>query len=67
MSSRLLSLQPDEHMRWIYDPNHTDYHTDKARDLRGRRQRALESMPASERDQASFNDAMRARLPEKKS
>lgn len=53
-----LSLQPDPHMAWIYDPNHPDYHSDKARDLRERRRAALAAMPQVMKDQAAFNDAI---------
>lgn len=40
-----LSLNPDNDMKWIYDPRHPDYHSDMARDLRERRSRAIASAP----------------------
>lgn len=39
------SLKPDEHMRWIYDARHPEYHTDYARSLRERRANALSQVP----------------------
>lgn len=41
-----LTLESDEHMRWIYDPYHRDYHTEYAKDLRTRRWAALNAVPA---------------------
>ncbi len=40
-----LSLEPDDNMRWIYDNNHPDYHTPRARHLRDARDAALRSAP----------------------
>ena len=45
MTEKRLTLEPDEHMRWIYDPAHRDYNTDMARHLRNRRDAALASAP----------------------
>jgi hypothetical protein len=50
------SLEPDEHMRWIYDQTHPDYHTDYARDLRERRGRALAACPRGLIQEARMND-----------
>lgn len=44
-TQKRLTLDPDEHMRWIYDPSHPDYNTDQARDLRARRDAALQAAP----------------------
>lgn len=40
-----LTLQPDEHMRWIYDPSHPDYNSPRAERLRERRAQALHHVP----------------------
>lgn len=39
------SLQPDEHMRYIYDQRDRRYHLPETRDLRDRRDAALRSCP----------------------
>jgi hypothetical protein len=56
---KMLSLEPDEHMRWIYDQTHPDYHTDYARDLRKRRDRALAACPRWMIEEARMNDILR--------
>ena len=56
---KLLSLEPDEDMRWIYDNNHPDYNSDRAKDLRERRAAALRSAPEWMIREAEMNDAWR--------
>lgn len=51
-----LSLEPDEHMRWIYDYTHPDYNTDRARDLRERRAVAMQNAPRWMIEEARMND-----------
>ena len=53
-----LTLNPDEHMRWIYDPSHPDYNSDRAKDLRERRARALRNAPEWMIREAQLNDAL---------
>jgi hypothetical protein len=53
-----LTLEPDEHMRWIYDPSHRDYHSDRAKDLRERRAAALRNAPRWMVWEAEMNDAL---------
>ena len=55
----MLSLEPDEHMRWIYDPYHIDYNSERAKWLRERRAHAIANAPDWMRWEAQFNDAMR--------
>lgn len=57
------SLEPDEHMQWIYDPRHPDYHTDYARDLRERRANALSQVPQWMFWDAFRNDELRKQAP----
>lgn len=47
---------PDEHMRWIYNPYHPDYHSERAKDLRMRRWVAFCSMPSWMLAEATSND-----------
>lgn len=54
-----LSLEPDPDMRWIYDPSHRDYHTDRAKDLRERRAAAMRNAPEWMVREAELNDALR--------
>lgn len=54
-----LSLDPDEHMKWIYDPSHPDYNSDHAKWLRERRSRALANAPRWMAEEASYNDILR--------
>lgn len=55
---KCLSLEPDEAMRWIYDYTHPDYNSDRAKDLRERRFRAIRSAPEWMKREAEFNAAM---------
>lgn len=50
------SLSPDEHMRWIYDIYHKDYHSEHANYLRESRAAALRNAPRWMIEQASAND-----------
>jgi len=54
-----LSLEPDENMRWIYDPSHRDYNTPMARHLREARAAAIRNAPAWMVREAKLNDALR--------
>lgn len=40
-----LSLDPDDHMKWIYDQSRPDYHDPRVQSLRDARDRALRSAP----------------------
>ena len=40
-----LTFEPDEHMKWIYDPSHPRYNSEEAKDLRNRRASALSNLP----------------------
>ena len=51
-----LSLEPDPHMRWIYDYTHPDYNSDRAEDLRERRHRAMQGSPQWMIEEARLND-----------
>lgn len=53
-----LSLKPDEHMRWIYDPSHHEYNSARAKDLRERRSAAMRNAPAWMIEEARMNDAL---------
>ena len=39
------SLEPDDHMKWIYDPQHPDYNSKHAEYLRKRRAHAISIAP----------------------
>ena len=54
-----LSLEPDEHMKWIYDSSHPDYDSDRAKWLRMRRAAAIASAPQWMIEEARLNDIMR--------
>ena len=54
-----LSLEPDEHMKWIYDQKHPDYFSDKAQNLRELRALALRNAPKGMIDEARTNDLIR--------
>lgn len=54
-----LSLDPDPHLRWIYDYTHPDYNSTYAADLRERRRRAISNAPGWMVRQAQWNDAIR--------
>ena len=51
-----LSLEPDDNMRWIYDPSHPDYHTGRVKHLREARSRAMASAPEWMIREAELND-----------
>ena len=53
-----LSLEPDENMRWIYDPNHPDYYSDRVKHLRDARAAAMRSAPRWMIEEARLNDAI---------
>lgn len=53
------TLQPDPHMRWIYDYNHPRYRSPEAKDLRERRSRAIQSAPEWMIELAMWNDEMK--------
>ena len=57
------SLEPDEHMKWIYDSKHPDYNTDMAKDLRNRRANALSQCPQWMIWDALLNDEQRKQVP----
>lgn len=54
-----LSLEPDEHMRWIYDPAHPDYYSDMAEHLRKRRAEAIRNAPTWMVEEARLNDILK--------
>ena len=58
MTDRRLSFQCDEHMKWIYDYTHPDYHSPQARDLRDRRSNALMNAPEWMRRSAVIDDVL---------
>ncbi len=58
-----LSLKLDESMKWIYDPSHPDYQSDKAKYLRDAREAALNSCPQWMIEEARMNDVQRALTP----
>lgn len=62
-----LSLEPDPHMRWIYDYTHPDYNSDRAKDLRARRDAAFRSAPQWMIEEARMNDNLRALSTSKES
>lgn len=51
-----LSSKPDPLMAWIYDRDHPDYDSDKAKDLRIRRENALSACPKWMIREAECND-----------
>jgi hypothetical protein len=53
-----LSLHPDPHTRWIYDPRHPDYNSDMAKHLREARAYAITSAPKWMIDDARSNDTL---------
>jgi len=55
----MMSLEHEEHMRWIYDPSHPDYNSERAEWLRQRRSAALASAPEWMIREAQLNDAIR--------
>ena len=56
---KLLSLEPDPDMRWIYDYTHPEYNSDRAKSLRERRAAALQNAPRWMIEEARVNDALR--------
>lgn len=60
---KMLSLEPDEDMKWIYDYLHPEYHSDRAKDLRNRRDSALRHAPQWMIEEARMNDIMRKKTP----
>lgn len=60
---KMLSLEPDEDMKWIYDYLHPEYHSDRAKDLRNRRDSALRHAPQWMIEEARMNDIMRKMTP----
>jgi hypothetical protein len=54
-----LTLKPDEHMRWIYDYTHPDYNSDRAKDLRARRDAAFRNAPRWMIRVAEMNDNLK--------
>lgn len=60
---RMLSLEPDEDMKWIYDYRHPEYHSDRAKDLRNRRDSALRHAPQWMIEEARMNDILRKTTP----
>ena len=58
---KTLSLQPDEHMKWIYDYRHPEYLSKYAHHLRAAREAAIRSAPRWMIELARFNDALKER------
>lgn len=56
---KMLSLEPDEDMRWIYDYTHPNYNTDRAKSLRNKRNSALRHAPRWMVEEARLNDILR--------
>lgn len=54
-----LSLEPDDHMKWIYDHRHPDYNTDRAKHLREARFMAIHNAPEWMKREAEMNDTLR--------
>lgn len=59
------TLEPDEHMKWIYDSSHKDYNTEEAKYLRARRAAALREAPSWMIQLAQINDDIRSREKQK--
>ena len=57
------SLEPDERMKWIYDPKHPDYNTDRAKYLRNARAYALTNCPQWMLEEAYMNDKCSKKNP----
>ena len=58
---KLLSLEPDECMKFIYDHRHPEYNTERVRHLREARDMALRSAPEWMIREAEMNDSWRRR------
>ena len=56
---KMLSLEPDEDMKWIYDPSHPDYYSDRAKHLREARDRAIRNAPEWMIREAEMNDSFK--------
>lgn len=55
----MLSLQPDDHMKWIYDSRDPRYNDSATKDLRERRFMALHNAPRWMIHMAEMNDLLR--------
>ena len=53
-----LSLEPDAYMAWIYENNHPDYNTPRAKHLREARSLAIRSAPQWMIEEARLNDIL---------
>ena len=60
---KMLSMDPDEHMRWIYDSTHPNYDREHAEYLRARRAAAICSAPKWMVHEAMLNDILREQTP----
>ena len=60
---KMLSMEPDEHMRWIYDSTHQNYDREHAEYLRARRAAAIRSAPRWMLEEARLNDILREQTP----
>ena len=60
---KMLSMDPDEHMRWIYDSTHPNYDREHAEYLRARRAAAIRSAPRWMVEEARLNDILREQTP----
>ena len=58
---KMLSLEPDEDMKFIYDQRHPDYYSERVKHLRDARDAALRSAPEWMFEEARLNDIMKAR------
>ena len=54
---KAISLEPDDDMKWIYDPSHPDYYSDRAKSLRDRRSDAMRNAPEWMIREAELNDS----------
>jgi hypothetical protein len=60
---KMLSMEPNEDMRWIYDNAHPDYRSERAESLRERRAAAIRSAPRWMIEEAQMNDILREQTP----
>ena len=51
----MLTLNPDPHLEWIYDPSHKDYNSPMAKDLRDKRARTIHNAPEWMKRDAELN------------
>ena len=56
---KMLSLEPDPSMRWIYDTTHPAYNDPQTKDLRDRRAAAIRNAPEWMVREAEMNDNQR--------